>query len=212
MYTTKHGSSYSALILGICNMLVGSGIHYSSSHIITLTNLQGYIAGSISYIIGCFFAEFYYLKLGEKKGLAILWGLFIIAYFSLNCILISENPLALMISEFGFCLSQTIQALLGVVELGYITAYVKSNPNTYALSLLMSFNVLPYSLSYFYKYLSFLYVTLIFLSFCAFSLVITRDFKAKSLYHSILSSKKPYTILPFSAFLTEFYACGVVFT
>ncbi|OMJ85884.1 hypothetical protein SteCoe_12727 [Stentor coeruleus] len=203
MYTTKH-----ALILGICNMLVGSVIHYSSFQIIIHTKLQGYIAGSISYMIGCFFAEFYYLKLGEKKGLGILWCLFIITYFSLNCILINKSPWAIMISGFGLCLSQAIQALLGVVEIGYITAYVKSNPNTYALSLLMSFSVFPYSLSYFYSYLNFLSVTLIFLSFCTFSLVITRNFKAKSLYHSILSSKKPYTILPFSAFLTEFYACG----
>lgn len=213
MYTTKHGSLYSAFLLGLCNMLIGSSSRYSILKFQeTVPRESSFLLNNISYMLGFLFSEYYFLKLGGKHAISLLWIYFAISYALLMSLMIAENQFTLFLSGLGFCISFFSQALLLIVEIGYIASYIKSNPSSYGLTFLMVLNELPWVLA------SFLLSANIFINigiFC-FSIIacfiLTLGFKSNPNPNPFISKQKSVIILPFSAFLAEFYAFGVMAT
>lgn len=164
----------------------------------------------VSIMFGCIISETFYSKFKEKHAITILWVFFSIAIGLISLLSLGPSVLFIFSANIGAFIFSVSLALLLIVEIGYITPYIKSTPNTYALSLLLALNQIPDCLYYLLYNIPTIWTLLIFAVAIVISVKITWGLSGNpQVYMNELSSR--YIVLPFSAFAVEFYVVGVNF-
>ena len=162
----------------------------------------------ISMMFGFMISEVYYSKFTEKRGIILLWVLFASSVTLISFQSIDDSVLFILISYAGLVLFCICSGLLLIVEIGFLTPYVKSNPNTYAISLLLSLNQIPEASYYLLDRIKNQWSLLVFLGALTICVMLTCRLKGKPTRYTVEKSSR-YIELPFSAFAVEYYVSGV---
>lgn len=205
----KHGTFYLAFTLGACNSIVGMfTLNNYSEFYEEFSFVYHSLLYSSSYCIGCLISESYYSKWNENYAILLLWVVFVISNVLVFLISLKANLLFQVLSSVGYVFSSIAQAILVIVEIGYITAYMKQFPDSFALPLLLSLTQFCFILSFFLDFLSPLMSLLIFFAVTAVCMGITWKFTGVPIDYPNKNCSR-YIILPFAAFALEFYVFGV---
>ena len=190
-------------------MLIGSCLTYNYSNLYAIFGFTYHsILYSGAYMLGCIISESYYSKWNEKNAIFFLWISFAISNSLIYLITIKPNTLFKVLSSLGFALSSGSQAILMIVEIGYVTDYMRRYPDSFALSTLLSFTqvcfILLIPLSFISQFTS-LMLSYVITAIC---IKITWKFTGTSPDYTDRTCTKDI-ILPFSLFVLEFYVFGV---
>ena len=167
-----------------------------------------YTIECMAYLIGSMISESYYSRFSERTGILFLWISFSVSVLLISLLSISNSIVTFILAHLGLALFSISTVLLYVVEIGYLTSYMKSNPETYALSLLMILNQIPICLYYIIGELDFIWTWVAYGLALLISIRLTWGLTGKPMVYTTEYSNR-LVILPFSAFVVEYYTVGV---
>ena len=160
-------------------------------------------------MLGCMISESYYCKFPEKKAILLLWVLFSISILLVFPLSLDNSLGFSFLAHAGVAIFGVSQALLIVVEIGYLTSYMKSSPETYALSLLLSLNEIPGTIPTLLEIIPLTWVFVIFIGMMIACIGITMRLTGMP-KRFVTNNSSRNIILPFSTFAVEYYVVGVM--
>ena len=172
---------------------------------------EEYTLITIGYMSGSLISEYLCKNLSQRKSLILIWLLYLLSSLMFLPAVINENSrLTSIFSAVGLYLNFFTQAIMIICEVRILKETIKSYPNTYSIPLLYSLNELPWVLSLLVSELVIWQAYLFSFASILTSILVACFFKDKH-NSSIVFTKSKYqhTILPFSAFVLEFFSYGV---
>lgn len=210
MYELKSGDYYTAIILGICNCIVGS-CTYPALVLIQENIDENLVELMISLGIACgtLIAELFFTKLSKHHAIPVIMLMFIISVFFIILLSYYSSNLAKAFALLSYACNFSAQMLLFIVELGYLSKYIKLNPNTFSLTVLLSLNQLTFIFGPLFLNLKLWHYALLYTGVIMISIITTWRFEVEPRFFASISELKKNTTVPFSAFTISFYSFGV---
>jgi hypothetical protein len=210
MYELKSGDYYTAIILGICNCIVGSCTYPAlasvqeniNENLVELMMSLGVACGTLT-------AEFFFTKLSKHHAIPVIMLMFIISVFFIILLSYYPSNLAKAFILLSYACNFSAQMLLFIVELGYLSKYIKLNPNTFSLTILLSLNQLTYIFGPLFFNMELWHYALSYTLIILISIIITWRFEVEPRFFASISELKKSTTVPFSVFTISFYSFGV---
>lgn len=137
----------------------------------------------------------------------------LIFYLSIPLMLILtfyQSNITKSLSLIGYLANLAAEILLFIVELGYLSKYIQTNPNTYSLAILLSLNQLTWILGPLIPVLPLWEYFILYTGIIGICIILTWGFKVEPRFFGSQSEYKN-TKVPFSVFTIAFYAFGVKF-
>jgi hypothetical protein len=209
MFELKDCKVYTALLLGLSNMIIGctSKILFESLSE-NIGNSNSYVLRHLSFALGALFSEYFCKKFG-RRGLTLIWiGFLFSSLLVLPDYLVSRNETGIVLGIMGISLCYVLQPIMIIFQVKCLKDIIKSNNKTYSLAVLYSLNQSVWVINEFIGNLKPWLVLLVNLIGIIYSIIISFKFQTKKNL-SIVSQRK--TILPFSAFAVESLSYGVSF-
>ncbi|OMJ87481.1 hypothetical protein SteCoe_10815 [Stentor coeruleus] len=211
MYELKSGDYYTAIILGICNCIVGS-CTYPALALIQKNineNLVQFMT-SFGIVCGTLIAEVFFAKLSKNHAIPVIMLMFLISVFLIFFLSSYQSNLAKAFALLSFSWNFSVQMLLFIVELGYLSKYIKSNPNTFSLTVLLSLNQLGFIFGPLFLNIKLWQYAILYIIVIWISIIVTWRFEVEPRFFANISELKKNTTLPFSVFSISFYSFGAV--
>jgi hypothetical protein len=211
MYELKSGTNYSAFILGICNLVVGSCTF--SALLLIEENIDENLAQlieTLGIVCGSLFAELFFTKLSKHHAIPIILSVFCLSMPLMLTLTFYQNNITKALSLIGYLANMVAEILLFIVELGYLSKYIQTNPNTYSLAMLLSLNQLTWIFGPLIPTLPLWEYSIFYTGIIGICVVLTWGFEVEPRFFGSISEYRN-TKVPFSVFTISFYAFGVKF-